>query len=1013
MKKMSFLSGLICLVVAGSLSSGEPPRITAQHLASHGLPAGPPREALPSSGALLHLQLHDLFSVLTAVEKIVVAGFPERFLPPDAQGLFETDHPLLTALGQQKLGEPLTAEWLAARTGLHPRGTASATLYLGDPRRMFIVSVPLADREPLADLLNRALRPAQVEAVTLGEKPALRVVTARIKGTLELFLVASEDTLYLCGDRSLAIGLHNTPVAQRLGRDPFMSRALPANDNQQVRFALNPAPIKPLALPLQGLGGLGNLVIGQQRAKLLASLPQEARDQFELQVRSQFGVRDLEQFADYAECILIATLEQIRDGVTGGLAAFEGLTLTSRLEDQVQQVNLRIYSQTSQTDSSTAALPLNEIRQALAWLGPNFQSFSATGRQPQPQSAPCLRAWVDRVERHFARKNLKSAALDRLRQLLEDRDPVPTVASQVPWSLETYAPLRPWPSLAEAASLEDYFLSIELPVHRSVTVVPGRTPAFLARCFESETEIRNRNRQLDLAFVDSFQKQRPWWDQLNRFEQEQLDGGVSRLVRESALITRGGIFGFDQHELVSRKIVWARAIGDYLVYHRGAKESVWLREFGGAATPGLAPGVAQLLDDVPAGANYVAVRRVLVGLPRLVDGLELLESRLHGDAEAYVARAQKLVDASADLETAKRELRGLKMPELIGSVNIAPQTKQVYALLPSGPAAVVFPRPRLVPVLRELLVDYRAHADAVGGCLVSTRAEPEYWELSVLQRWDALTTLTRTFGNAVHKHYLATPEQQRELHQKLSVARDGDRTVFDEVVARNPQWHFIPQPRPRTVAKPDRPIPAREIQDDIDRAEGAADLSRMVDLSDHYNAGLTDSWHKGGLPNNTLKDLPRGCHEFGGVTFDVRGIVQLAGQQAASELSVIFPEQVKGIAVGRKGQNLHVLHACGWSSPQGTEVATYVIHYADGQSREIPVTYGRDVQDWWLSEPAPADSALQVVWQGTNHASPDGPPVGLFKSTWPNPRPEVEIRALDYRSAMANSAPFLIAVTIE
>src|SRR5687767_9272003 len=49
---------------------------------------------------------------------------------------------------------------------------------------------------------------------------------------------------------------------------------------------------------------------------------------------------------------------------------------------------------------------------------------------------------------------------------------------------------------------------------------------------------------------------------------------------------------------------------------------------------------------------------------------------------------------------------------------------------------------------------------------------------------------------------------------------------------------------------------------------------RFVDLSAHYNAALTAAWHfASGRGPATLRDLPQGVQEFGGVLFDVRGIV--------------------------------------------------------------------------------------------------------------------------------------------
>jgi hypothetical protein len=39
--------------------------------------------------------------------------------------------------------------------------------------------------------------------------------------------------------------------------------------------------------------------------------------------------------------------------------------------------------------------------------------------------------------------------------------------------------------------------------------------------------------------------------------------------------------------------------------------------------------------------------------------------------------------------------------------------------------------------------------------------------------------------------------------------------------------------------------------------------------------------------------------------------------------------------------------------------------------------------------------------------------VRLFRTTWVNPMPETQIRTLDYRSDMADAAPFLIAITAD
>ncbi|MCL4181375.1 MAG: hypothetical protein KJ072_27010 [Verrucomicrobia bacterium] len=996
-------AGLLSLTLLAGLRAEESLMIQARQLVSPGLPPGLAREVLPATGALVHLQIHDVLSVLEGVEEIVVSGVPEKLLPPDAQDLLRSEHPLLTLLGMQAFQQPLTPELFAQLSGLDPRGTATLTLYLGDPRRMFILSLPARSREPLANVLSAALRPSRIEEIDLNGRPALRIASTQIAFAPEIYLLGSEDAVYLCGDRSLAIALFDTPSAQRLTSDGFMQRALPQNEDCQIRLVLNPAALKPFALQLQTLRGIAGIILPMQRQQLLANLPPEAREQLEMQVQSQLGVRDLEQFADYAECVLLASLEQFTDFVSSNATAFEGLTVAANLKGRFNKATVKVYSQKSTDGQGTAPVPLEEIRQALAWLGPEYQSFHVTGRKPEPKDRPVLNAWIQRVQSKLVAKGLDSIGLDRLVKLLEERTAIPTLESRVPWTLTVQAPLRPLPNLETAPSLEEYFATLDLPVCRPVQLVAGKDQAFLASCFRAETEALNRNRQLTMDFFDSFQKQRPLFDRINRFDAAPLDHGVTRYVRESAWITRGGLFGYDQHELVNRKIVWARQLDHYLVFHRGATASPWLANLDQARPRGIAPGVNRLLDRVPNGSSDIRVNRVLAGLPDLIDWVDALERRLHRDAADYVTHAQQTLDNAPDLDQAKHKIRGLRMPLLVGSVHLDPATRKVYTLLPAGEAALTLPRARVVPLLRELLAGYAAQANEVGGSVTYSRTGGGAWEFTTLQSWEALATLTRTFGNSLAEQYLSSPSGLDTLQQKLAAPRDLDPTVFDEAIARNPNWRFLPMPPARTPAKLTKPVAERSPEAD----------ARLVDLTAHYNGALDETWHQGGLNNNHLADLPTGLQTFDGIPFDVRGIVQIAGVQAARELRVKFPSEVNGIAVGQRAQRIHCLHACGWPSPQGTTIGSIVLHFANGETREIPIVYGRDVQDWWMNEPVAADSGLHVVWQGQNHASPSGPPVGLYRSTWDNPLPDQEIASIDYRSAMANSAPFLIAITLD
>jgi hypothetical protein len=59
-----------------------------------------------------------------------------------------------------------------------------------------------------------------------------------------------------------------------------------------------------------------------------------------------------------------------------------------------------------------------------------------------------------------------------------------------------------------------------------------------------------------------------------------------------------------------------------------------------------------------------------------------------------------------------------------------------------------------------------------------------------------------------------------------------------------------------------------------------------------------------------------------------------------------------------------------------------------------------------------------VAWEGDDpwpelHPHPGPTRLRLYQTCWTNPRPEVEVRTVDFVSAMTGSAPFLIALTVE
>jgi hypothetical protein len=189
--------------------------------------------------------------------------------------------------------------------------------------------------------------------------------------------------------------------------------------------------------------------------------------------------------------------------------------------------------------------------------------------------------------------------------------------------------------------------------------------------------------------------------------------------------------------------------------------------------------------------------------------------------------------------------------------------------------------------------------------------------------------------------------------------------------------------------------------------------ANLIDLSRHYNAALTEGWHRTG-PNepiaSDLSTLPRGIQKISGVEFDIRGLIQLGSRKLHSPR---FPLAARDIKVDQKAKRLQFLHSTGWSAQDGTPVATFIIHLANGKSHEFTVNYGDHLFDWVSGQPAPREGDSVVAWSGTSPATGGQATLHLFKTQWTNPEPDQSIARIDYMAANNDPAPFLIAITAE
>ncbi len=180
----------------------------------------------------------------------------------------------------------------------------------------------------------------------------------------------------------------------------------------------------------------------------------------------------------------------------------------------------------------------------------------------------------------------------------------------------------------------------------------------------------------------------------------------------------------------------------------------------------------------------------------------------------------------------------------------------------------------------------------------------------------------------------------------------------------------------------------------------------FVDLSKFANQGFADDVAgdgKGGWADlgTGFPEIPTGVTRLqGGVPFSIINPAKNNGKSCIvlkSKKCPNFPAKITGIPVNAELKSLYFLHTAMYAGPG--PVLKYILHYANGATREMVATTENEIPDWWF----PKDRLnATVVFQRDSR--------GLYMSEFINPLPREEVKSLDIESCN-NSVQFVIAIT--
>ncbi len=126
--------------------------------------------------------------------------------------------------------------------------------------------------------------------------------------------------------------------------------------------------------------------------------------------------------------------------------------------------------------------------------------------------------------------------------------------------------------------------------------------------------------------------------------------------------------------------------------------------------------------------------------------------------------------------------------------------------------------------------------------------------------------------------------------------------------------------------------------------------------------------------------------------------------ERTEEPPIHYPTAVT-LSVHARAAWLYFLHATAFAAEDKATVGVYILHYANGQTVEIPLRYGKEIRA--LDD----DTSAATLSTDPVHVGSSAAPLNLRLLRWKNPHPGVEIVSLEFRSDHPYAAPILFGVT--
>ncbi|MEA2011825.1 MAG: hypothetical protein U9O87_01880 [Verrucomicrobiota bacterium] len=741
-----------------------------------------PENSLPGN-AILHIQLASINEILKKEEELLLPFIPEKILPPELKTIFDSEKPLKTLLGTKTLGAPLTSELIKKTLGINPDMPLTVTFYPGLPKQSFIISIPFGAIHPFTGLIINAFGVKTFEEVSLSEKIIAHIIKPkRPKLSKKIFLVCSETRAYFCGNRMLANRLSIKTPFPKLDSSKTIKTSLKKYKGHLFTAIADPAAVKPIVMMMAMAGPFSKIppeMIQEVKETIKGDIRLQHLRLINIHLKTKLGINDLDELLSYLECFATASYEVFMKAFLEKFQGFQGIALSADLQGQVKVLQYSLFSDGITPEESTKEIPLNTIKRVLKQIG-SPSSFYATGKTLPDKPSELFKNWKTNLRQKFDLKSLQTEKIMKYFELLSKTKDNGALSAKTDFVLKTSMKKEQFEPASKFNSLKKYLEYLGRNARNSkkspLTIIPENSADVLIDHMKGEGEEFEFNKELCRNFCTKNKINKMNIKTESRFFQKK-EGETTTLTLENAYIMPFGLFGYTQHELINRKSVSCRNIGNLLYFYNKGADSLFMKTINPQKKQSSSSD--KIIDMLPEDSEKIYSLRILQKIKNILPILTKIENLIHREFDNYLQKANDTIIKNP--VNYREKLLNLEQPMLMQSLNKDKNTGKLYCITFGN---LAYPRPKIMPLISELCSSYLAEASKLGGSAFCTTTKKGIKEGSLYSKTDAIAFLVKSSINNLYTKYLQKPDGKSQLKKLIIIPKDKNRHK-EEIIIKN------------------------------------------------------------------------------------------------------------------------------------------------------------------------------------------------------------------------------------